>query len=192
MANGGRRRGYGNVPCEVDQVGGRGAWPGIDARGAIQPGPPGSAWIRPFVQPDRAFRVTGFASIALGATGIAQTFTWQYPGTVIAFIAHTIGAAAVAGSTAGLASLGIQMTVGDGNESVFSNGAAGDFVSLFSLHGPAFNPFPLMRRVHQSEIWTIQFTNRSTDTAYIPELTLWFRRAGRQAGQSETARMSQG
>lgn len=162
----------------------RSAWPGINMAGAQGKG----SYIRPLESGDRVFRVSGLASIAAAGTGTAVTFTWQYPGFVISMLACALGD----GSDAGLASLGMQLTVGDANEAIFSDGASGSFVQLMNIHGRSFQPFLLRRWVHQSEIWTVQFNNSHAANAYTPAVAFHFRRKAADFGQSPGAAMAHG
>lgn len=159
----------------------RSAFPGLNVAQAGKGG-----FVRPLEAPDRVMTVAGLASIAAGGTGTGVTFTWQYPGFVLSMLGCALGD----GSDAGLASLGLQLTVGDANESVFSNGAAGAFVPLMNIHGRSMQPFLLRRWVHQSEIWTIQFNNSHSANAYVPSLAFHFRRKGADAGRSPTQQMA--
>lgn len=158
------------------------AFPGLDNSPSIA-GP----WGRLLPGFDRVFRVSGFSSLAVGGTA-SLPFTWQQPGLVVAMLGCALGD----GSDAGLASLSLQITVGDSNEAIFSNGMAGDYVPLMNIQGKSLQPAPVMRRVHMSEVWTVQFKNNSGTTAYTPEIAFHFRRSRAGFGKSETDRMARG
>src|SRR5688500_17112112 len=107
-------------------------FPGINVAGSI----PGQ-WLRPVPGADRVLVVSGFAEIAAAGTGVVQRVTWQYPGLVVA----CLGCASGVGSDAGLASLAVRITIGDGQEEVITTGEAAGFVELMNLHGRSHQPF---------------------------------------------------
>jgi len=153
--------------------------PGIDTKGSVA-----GDWVMPMPGADRIFRVAGFGALAPGAQQ-AIIFPWQYPGLVTALMCHDLNI----GSDAGLASLAIQLNIGDNNEAVFSNGGAGDFVTFMCIHGRLQQPFPIMRYVHQNELWTVTVINRQPGggTTFTPEVSFHYRRIDASAGRSNAA-----
>lgn len=161
--------------------------PGIDVGGSVA-----GQWLLPMPGADRLFRVSGFAAIAPAGTQ-SLTFRWQYPGLVTALMCHDLGTVAATGGTdLGLASLALRLTVGDANEEIMSNGNAGDFVTFMAIHGRLQQPFPIMRYVHQNEVWTVAVTNRQIGggVTLTPEVTFHYRRIDETAGRSPTARIT--
>lgn len=167
-------------PCGTEKP-----WlPGIDVGGAVH-----ADWLVSIPPADRFFRVNGFAALAVGASA-SVTFRWQYPGLVTALTAHDLGTVAATGMTdTGLASLALQLVVGDNNEAITSNGNAADFVTFGALQGRMQYPCPIMRYVHQSEIWTVSVINRQGGggVALTPEVTFWYCRIDETAGRNPAA-----
>jgi hypothetical protein len=124
---------------------------------------------------DRAFRVPGFASIPVSTDGAARTFRWNFPGTVVGIRPTPLASASEDLYREGMTSLGLKLTVGGGQQEVFANDSNGDFLVLGALTGFFNYPENFQRVIQKNEIWTVQFHNYSTTTAFIPEMTMLFR-----------------
>lgn len=124
---------------------------------------------------DRTMSVANVPAVAAGASSGPLTVYWPHGGIIVAMRGTTKGD----GSGTGLASIGVQITVGDGREVINVQGGTtgattGAFPTFAELMGPVGDQWCLLKRpVYPTLSWTVEFFNWHASQTYTPSLTFF-------------------
>ncbi len=129
--------------------------------------------LSPEIAPDTWIKVQDFAEIAAAGESAVVNFRWPMDCIVCRFAGTTVGA----GSAAGLASIGVKISINGNEQALMLEEEEGpDYILLANILGHQGNPAPFFRQVRTGHIWTIQCKNFSAGTAFTPQLSWAIRR----------------